>query len=60
MIAIISCIIFAILDETHQIFTSGRTPQVLDTIIDSVGAATGIIIISKLQEKKKGLKENEN
>ena len=54
IIAIISCIIFAILDETHQIFSNGRTPQVLDIIIDSIGSTLGITIINILKRKKRG------
>ena len=54
IIAIISCIIFAILDETHQIFSNGRTPQVLDIMIDSIGSTLGITIINILKRKKRG------
>ena len=57
IIAISSCIIFAILDETHQIFTIGRTPQVLDVLIDSTGSIIGIIGMNQLKGRSK---ENEN
>ena len=47
IISIVLCFVFAILDETHQIFTSGRTPLLLDILIDSMGSIVGIVIISK-------------
>ena len=46
IISIVLCFVFACLDETHQIFTSGRTPLLLDIIIDSIGSIVGIVIIS--------------
>lgn len=36
------CIVFAILDETHQLFVEGRGAQIGDVFIDSFGAAVGI------------------
>lgn len=47
IISIVLCLVFAILDETHQIFTSGRTPLLLDILIDSIGSIVGIVIIKK-------------
>ena len=46
IISIVLCFVFAILDETHQIFTSGRTPLLLDILIDSIGSLVGITIIN--------------
>lgn len=43
-LAIIICVIYAISDEIHQIFVSGRSCQLLDIIIDSLGSITGIFI----------------
>ena len=40
------CICFAATDEYHQTFVSGRTGQLLDVIIDSLGAVVGIIFYS--------------
>ena len=37
------CIAYAISDELHQLFVSGRTGQIRDVIIDSSGAFLGII-----------------
>ena len=41
----IFCIIYAIFDEIHQIYVPGRTGKVIDVIIDTLGACTGITII---------------
>ena len=51
IISIILCILFACLDETHQIFTSGRTPLLLDILIDSIGSIVGIMIINYIIKK---------
>lgn len=42
--AIIICILYAISDEIHQIFVPGRSCQILDILIDSIGSITGIYI----------------
>lgn len=47
IISIIISIFFAIIDETHQIFTYGRTALITDVLIDSLGSITGIFIINK-------------
>lgn len=36
------CASYAIADEIHQAFVPGRTPKLLDVLIDSSGAAVGI------------------
>ena len=43
--SIILCLIYAITDEIHQGFVSGRTPLVLDVIIDTCGSTFGIIFV---------------
>ena len=44
IIAGLICVGYAALDEYHQSFIAGRTPQRRDVIIDSSGAFVGIII----------------
>lgn len=41
---LIFCPLYAISDEWHQMFVPGRSAQVQDVIIDTIGAVTGIII----------------
>ena len=43
-LAFFFCMAYAVTDETHQFFVSGRGAQVKDVLIDSTGAATGIFI----------------
>ena len=46
ILSIILCIVFAILDETHQMFSLGRSSSILDILIDSMGSIVGIMIIN--------------
>ena len=48
-LALVICIIFAMTDEFHQTFVAGRTGQLLDVIIDSAGAAVGLLFYSTYQ-----------
>ena len=43
-IAIIICVIYAISDEIHQIYVPGRSCQILDMAIDSLGALSSIFL----------------
>ena len=49
-ISIIICMIYAISDEVHQIYVPGRSFQIRDIIIDTLGAIIGILIISKYKQ----------
>ena len=46
------CISYAITDELHQAFVPGRTPKLLDVLIDSSGASIGIGIYVLLVENR--------
>ena len=39
------CVLIASLDETLQLFVSGRAGRVQDVLIDSAGALVGIVIV---------------
>ena len=43
-IGIALCFIYAITDEIHQLFIPGRSGQILDVCIDTLGSITSIII----------------
>lgn len=45
-------ILYAISDEIHQLFISGRAGQVTDVLIDSSGIIIGTILISKIKGEK--------
>ncbi len=56
-------VIYAITDEIHQIFTPGRSAEIRDVLIDSLGVAFGIVIIlliMKLIKKCKKYYEQHN
>ena len=59
-IAIIICIIYAISDEIHQLFVPGRSCQILDITIDSIGSTIGIFILSYIKKIHKKFKLNNN
>ena len=52
LISIVFCLICAIFDETHQMFT-GRTPKVLDVLIDTCGSITSILLLNYKTKNKK-------
>lgn len=43
-ISLISGVIYAITDEIHQLFVPGRSGQITDIMLDSLGILTGIFI----------------
>lgn len=55
------CVVYSLLDETHQIFVPGRAFQLSDVLIDAAGTLTGIalywllVFIRGQNQKRKGL-----
>ena len=43
--AVIFCVLYAFLDEYHQSFSYGRSPQLRDVAIDSIGIVAGVILV---------------
>ena len=56
-LSIIVCALYAVSDESHQLFVSGRSGEIRDIMIDSYAAMVGVFIISIfvriLQKSKK-------
>ncbi len=50
--ALLICILYASSDEIHQIFVPGRAAMVKDVMIDSAGAAVGILVYLGLSKVK--------
>ena len=48
MWAFVGSLIFAALDETHQLFVGGRGPSIRDVGIDCLGAMVGIAVAAAL------------
>ena len=42
IISLLCCILYACTDEIHQLFVPGRSGQVLDVFIDTIGSIIGI------------------
>lgn len=53
IISFMICFIYALLDEYHQTFVSGRTGQFRDVLIDSFGSFIGIMLYITLKNVKK-------
>ena len=45
LIAVVFCMLYAVSDELHQLAVSGRSGEIRDVLIDTSGAAVGIIIL---------------
>ena len=53
IISVLICILYACSDEIHQLFISGRSGEIMDVFIDSLGSYIGInifVIIKKYQK----------
>ncbi len=46
VLSVVFSAIYAVTDEIHQFFVEGRACQITDIIIDSVGAAAGIAVLT--------------
>ena len=56
LVALLICLIYAITDETHQLFVLGRSGRIFDVFIDGFGSLTAIFLI-KFIRKRKNTKE---
>jgi VanZ family protein len=50
---LLGVIFFAAFDEFHQLFVSGRSPSVIDVIIDFTGGVVGVVLINVLNNLRK-------
>lgn len=56
IIPAIICLIYAVSDELHQGFVDGRTPKVMDVVIDTAGGLAGagfVLLIWLIFRRKK-------
>lgn len=51
IIGIIICLLYAISDELHQLFTSGRSARVFDVLVDTSGSTSSILIYTFIKNK---------
>lgn len=48
IVSLLICVIYALSDEIHQLFIIGRSGNIIDVLIDSLGSIIGIFIIKKV------------
>jgi VanZ family protein len=53
-IAVVLASLYGVTDEFHQSFVPGRTPDVLDWLVDTVGAAVGAGLFTLLAGRLRG------
>lgn len=53
LFAFIISVLYAVSDETHQLFVPGRSGQTSDVVLDSAGALVGIGLYVLIFERKK-------
>ena len=46
------CFLYAISDEIHQLFVNGRSGEIRDILIDSMGSLVGIVIYYLIRRRK--------
>ncbi len=51
LISFVFCSLYAISDEVHQLLIPGRSGQISDVLLDSIGASIGILIVNYLVNK---------
>lgn len=51
--AIVLTMLFAVADELHQSFTSGRTASAQDVILDTAGAITALLLLTFFRKKRR-------
>ena len=49
--SLLICLLYSISDEVHQLFVHGRSGEVLDVLIDSVGSFMGIGCLYKFKSR---------
>ena len=50
LITVSFCLLYAISDEIHQLFVSGRTCEIIDVVFDTFGASLGALLVMVLKK----------
>ena len=50
IVSIMLCIIYSISDEVHQLFIEGRSGEVIDVFIDTIGIIIGNLIYKRVKK----------
>lgn len=59
LISLVAGILYATSDEIHQAFVPGRSPQITDVILDTMGVVLGILLLLSILEIGKKIKINQ-
>lgn len=51
--SLVFCIIYAVFDEIHQYYVPGRSSEIRDVLIDTIGASLGIFIAQVIINRKR-------
>ena len=51
LMGIVMCIMYSMTDEIHQLFISGRSLQIKDILVDTLGSSIGALIFFKIRQK---------
>ena len=54
--SLLLCVIYAVSDEIHQLFISGRAGLITDVLIDTIGSMVGISIYYLFNKKRNSIK----
>lgn len=49
--AIIICLLYSISDEVHQMYIDGRSSELMDVYIDTLGASIGVLFETNIRKK---------
>lgn len=60
IVSLLFCLLYACSDEIHQIFIPGRSCEIRDVFIDSIGSFMGIILIYIFLKRKDEKDEEKN
>ena len=58
--SVIFCMLYASIDEIHQLFVPGRNGNFIDVLIDTTGSIIGVLIYFLLIKKYQKLKKKHN
>lgn len=59
-LAFVISVLYAISDEVHQLYVPGRSGQISDVLLDSIGALTGISLYIIISQRKTRRKREQN
>ena len=53
ILALLICVLYAISDEFHQLFVTGRSGQVSDVLLDSSGGLVGVLLMNAIRRNRR-------